>query len=222
MKNILTRVLLITLVIAGAWLGLFHQKSQPASVSAEMADTIDYTEYQNELRKLLKEYDQLVHEKVESLKFKGEQAFAAELAKSQEDFDQKIIDYQEQLAQEGTVMEEKLTEWYLNPIVNLELQLAMVTLTSEQREEIKTKLARLKDEFKIMTNEYEQELSDKLETYLAKEEEKQKEALRIWEEHYQTLLTQELDYYIAELDVQLQEEKVKLESVLRRAATARE
>ena len=222
MKQTLVLIsLIMTVLVISGWLGYSAIESWPSIVHAEQA-TKDYTEYQKELSKLIKEYDSKVQAKITELQQKGEDAFAQKLAESQAAYEEAVLSYQEQLAQEAVVTEEKLTEWYVNPIINLELQLAMVSLSEEKRQEIIVKLDRLKNEFNELKSEYEQMLDEKLQVFMANEEEVQKAALSSWAEDYQAKLANELEIHVAKLEHQLNSEVLKLESALGRATTARE
>lgn len=221
MRSRFVRVsLLLVIVTIGGWLGLSTGSPQPAP--SHVKQDTSYQQYQKQLSKLLIDYEAQVMKKQNLLMEQGKKAFAEELARSEERYYKSLLAYEEQLTDEAEKIRVKLKERYAKPILNIELRLAMVTLTAQERRQLETQLTRMNHEFKVLTEEYQEELEQKLLNFQVTEEEKEKEAMANWEQEYEARLAQEFDNYVKNLDKDLRKDREKLEETLRRAVLARE
>lgn len=181
-----------------------------------------YAVYAREAADLRHEYDQKLTQRYQTMQTQAEQAWQERLAQSELDFAAQVAAYEVKLAEVAAKMQGNLTARYEKPILSTKLQLAMVTLTDQERNELTAKLERITAEYATMQDEYATDLEQRYQAFTKAEEQRQKEQLLAWEQEQSVKLTKEYSVYQGQLEHEFEQEIAKLTTSLRRAVNTRE
>ncbi len=216
--------LLITTILIGLIIIIWQVKSGTELASDPVQSDLDqiYQDYASELTHLNLDYENELARYYRELKSQAEAEWQKQLTLAEQELAESIAAYEHELELEAVELANKLRQRYEVPILNLQLRLAMISLTAAEQLELSKQLDQMRAEYGIMRNEYEIELNHKLKEFQEREIEALEARLLEWEKANAEKLSRQYEIFQAQLDLELATKKAELESNMRRAVTVRE
>lgn len=195
-------------------------KANPA-VSEQERDRL-YGLFQTEVAELIKQYDEDLASYRENLDQQGKQRWDENYQEEQQLVKERLAKYQEELSVEAKEYAAQLRKEYQNPIVNLQLQLAIVSLSSQERQQKLEKLQELQATYDRLLKAKDEELIHKREEYHQMLLQESSNRLAEVEADLESEINREYDTYRQERKHRLDQQIRQREDALGRALQNRE
>lgn len=200
-----------------------HQRAVPPPEGQDVVDsTAAYQRFQEDIHQLLTDHDRTLESKRAQWQQQREAAWQRHQEEAMIHFEGELICIEEQIAVEAEKLDEAMREAYELPIVNLELQMLIVSLTPDERSERVERLHQLYADYAKARRQAEEDLEQMYDRLVTETKDRANQDLKVAKRQLEAEYQQRYAAVVARLDADLQDQIARYQNALRRALAVRE